>query len=102
MRRHLPARRRAQMARRRRAGAEAEWALGGLDLLVCDAGVVSIAPVVAMDEATWDLTFAVNVKGVFLACQAAIPALARREGCIINIASVAGKNGSPGLAHYCA
>jgi meso-butanediol dehydrogenase / (S,S)-butanediol dehydrogenase / diacetyl reductase len=82
--------------------AETERALGGLDVLVCNAGVVSIAPVAAMDEATWDLTFAVNVKGVFLACQAAIPALVGRQGCIINIASVAGKSGSPGLAHYCA
>jgi meso-butanediol dehydrogenase/(S,S)-butanediol dehydrogenase/diacetyl reductase len=76
--------------------------LGGLDVLVCNAGVVSIAPVAAMDEATWDLTFAVNVKGVFLSCQAAIPTLVARGGCIINIASVAGKNGAPGLAHYCA
>ena len=76
--------------------------LGGLDILVCNAGVVSLAPVAAMDEATWDLTFAVNVKGVFLACQAAIPVLSERRGCIINIASVAGKNGAPGLAHYCA
>lgn len=76
--------------------------LGGLDILVCNAGVVSLAPVAAMDEATWDLTFAVNVKGVFLACQAAIPLLVERQGCIVNIASVAGKNGAPGLAHYCA
>jgi meso-butanediol dehydrogenase/(S,S)-butanediol dehydrogenase/diacetyl reductase len=76
--------------------------LGGLDILVCNAGVVSIAPVAAMDEATWDLTFAVNVKGVFLSCQAAIPTLVARGGCIINIASIAGKNGAPGLAHYCA
>jgi meso-butanediol dehydrogenase/(S,S)-butanediol dehydrogenase/diacetyl reductase len=82
--------------------AETERRLGGLDVLVCNAGVVSIAPVAAMDEATWDLTFAVNVKGVFLSCQAAIPALARRGGSIVNVASVAGKNGAPGLAHYCA
>jgi meso-butanediol dehydrogenase/(S,S)-butanediol dehydrogenase/diacetyl reductase len=83
--------------------AETEQLLGGLDVLVCNAGVVSIAPIAALDEATWDLTFAVNAKGVFLSCQAAIPALARRGGgAIVNIASVAGKNGVPGLAHYCA
>jgi len=76
--------------------------LGGLDVLVCNAGVVSLVPVAAMDEATWDLTFAVNVKGVFLSCQAAIPTLVERGGCIIAVASVAGKNGAPGLAHYCA
>lgn len=77
--------------------------LGGLHILVCNAGVVSVAPVESMSEETWDLTFAVNVKGVFLSCQAAIPALKTQgKGCIINIASIAGKNGAVGLAHYCA
>jgi meso-butanediol dehydrogenase/(S,S)-butanediol dehydrogenase/diacetyl reductase len=77
--------------------------LGALHILVCNAGVVSVAPVEEMDEDTWDLTFDVNVKGVFLSCQAAIPALKTHgKGCIINIASIAGKNGAAGLAHYCA
>jgi meso-butanediol dehydrogenase/(S,S)-butanediol dehydrogenase/diacetyl reductase len=77
--------------------------LGGLDILVCNAGVVNIAPVETMPEEEFDLTMAVNVKGVFLSCRAALPELRRRPGaCIINIASVAGKNGAPGMAHYCA
>ena len=77
--------------------------LGALHILVCNAGVVSVSPVETMTEETWDLTFAVNVKGVFLSCQAAIPTLKTHgKGCIINIASIAGKNGSAGLAHYCA
>jgi len=77
--------------------------LGRLDMLVCNAGVVSVSTVEALPEDAWDLTFAVNVKGVFLSCQAAIPALkAGGGGCIINIASIAGKNGQPGMAHYCA
>jgi meso-butanediol dehydrogenase/(S,S)-butanediol dehydrogenase/diacetyl reductase len=77
--------------------------LGALHILVCNAGVVSVSSVEAMSEDTWDLTFAVNVKGVFLSCQAAIPVMKTRGGgCIINIASIAGKNGAPGLAHYCA
>jgi meso-butanediol dehydrogenase/(S,S)-butanediol dehydrogenase/diacetyl reductase len=83
--------------------AETKRALGGLDVLVCNAGVVSISSVEGLDEATWDLTMDVNVKGVFLACQAAIPLLRERGGgCILNVASVAGKNGVPGMAHYCA
>jgi meso-butanediol dehydrogenase/(S,S)-butanediol dehydrogenase/diacetyl reductase len=77
--------------------------LGALHILVCNAGVVSVSSVDAMSEETWDLTFAVNVKGVFLSCQAAIPVMKTHgKGCIINIASIAGKNGAAGLAHYCA
>jgi meso-butanediol dehydrogenase / (S,S)-butanediol dehydrogenase / diacetyl reductase len=78
-------------------------ALGQLDILVCNAGVVHVSPVERMSEEEWDLTFDVNVKGVFLTCKAALPELKKRpEACIINIASVAGKNGAPGMAHYCA
>ena len=76
--------------------------LGGLDILVCNAGVVSLSPVAEMTEEAWDLTMNVNVKGVFLSCQSAIPELAKRGGVIINIASIAGKNGFPALSHYCA
>ena len=77
--------------------------LGGLDVLVCNAGVVHVSPVEKLTEEAFDLTLAVNVKGVFLCCKAAIPALKQRPGAsIINIASVAGKNGAPGMAHYCA
>lgn len=77
--------------------------LGSLHILVCNAGVVSVSSVEAMSETAWDFTFAVNVKGVFLSCQAAIPVMkAGGGGCIINIASVAGKTGQAGLAHYCA
>ena len=49
--------------------------LGGLDILVCNAGVVNMAKVEDLSEEAWDITFAVNTKGVFLSCQAAIPAL---------------------------
>ncbi len=77
--------------------------LGGLDVLVCNAGVVHVSPVDKLSEEAFDLTMAVNVKGVFLCCRAAIPALTQRPGAsIINVASVAGKNGAPGMAHYCA
>jgi len=83
--------------------AETRNRLGGLDVLVCNAGVVSISSVADLSEQTWDLTFDVNVKGVFLCCRAAIPLLRERPGsCIVNIASVAGKDGVPGMAHYCA
>ena len=77
--------------------------LGALNILVCSAGVIQLSDVATMREDAWDLTFDVNVKGVFLACRAAIPAIKDSGvGCIINIASIAGKNGVPGMAHYCA
>jgi meso-butanediol dehydrogenase/(S,S)-butanediol dehydrogenase/diacetyl reductase len=83
--------------------AEVERRLGGLDVLVANAGVIAAAPVAAMDEAQWDRIFAVNVKGVFLCARAAIPLLAKRgAGRIVTIASVAGKTGRGGLAAYCA
>jgi meso-butanediol dehydrogenase/(S,S)-butanediol dehydrogenase/diacetyl reductase len=77
--------------------------LGGLDVLVANAGVIAAAPVTEMDEATWDRIFAVNVKGVFLCARAAIPLLLERGGGrIVNVASVAGKTGHAGLSAYCA
>ena len=70
--------------------------LGGLDVLVCNAGVVHISPVERLTEEAFDLTMAVNVKGVFLACKAAIPVLKGRPGAsIINVASVAGRTAPP-------
>src|SRR5262245_61563792 len=77
--------------------------LGGLDVLVANAGVIAAASVAAMDEAAWDRIFDVNVKGVFLCARAGIPLLAQRgNGRIVNVASVAGKTGRGGLAAYCA
>ena len=82
---------------------EVEHRLGGLDVLVANAGIIAAAPVATMDEAQWDRIFAVNVKGVFLCARAAIPLLAKRgTGRIVNVASVAGKTGRGGLAAYCA
>ena len=77
--------------------------LGKLDVLVCNAGVVHLCPVESMADEEFDLTMAVNVKGVFLCCRAALPHLKKQPGsCIINIASVAGKDGNAGMAHYSA
>ena len=74
---------------------------GGVDLLVNNAGVVHFAPLVDIEEERWDQVFAVNVKGVFLVSRAAIPSLVERKGCIVHIASVAGKRGYPLGGLYC-
>src|SRR5581483_4359726 len=82
---------------------QVERHLGGLDVLVANAGVIAASPVATMEEAQWDRIFAVNTKGVFLCARAAIPLLSKRgEGRIVNVASVAGKTGRGGLAAYCA
>ena len=56
-----------------------------------------------LTEDDWDFNFAVNAKGVFLVTRAALPGMmARRAGCIVNTASMAGKKAVPLLAHYAA
>ena len=77
-------------------------AFGGLDILVNNAGIIKLGRIADFAESTWDRIFAVNVKGVFLMSQAAIPFLAKRGGVIINIASNAGKRGSAFNGPYCA
>jgi len=76
---------------------------GQLDILVNAAGVISVGPVSELEEREWDRVMDINAKGVFLCCKAALPHLiARGEGRIINIASIAGKVGRLGYAHYAA
>ncbi|WP_321788645.1 SDR family NAD(P)-dependent oxidoreductase [Paraburkholderia sp. J94] len=77
--------------------------LGGLDILVNCAGVISIHPVSELSERDWDFVMDVNAKGTFLGCKAALPhLLMQKRGRIINVASIAGKEGFPNLAHYSA
>ncbi|MEM5419924.1 SDR family NAD(P)-dependent oxidoreductase [Paraburkholderia ferrariae] len=76
---------------------------GGFDILVNCAGVISISPVSELTERDWDFVMGVNAKGVFLGCKAALPHFrTQKRGRIINVASIAGKEGFPNLAHYSA
>lgn len=76
---------------------------GQIDILINAAGIISVSIVAEMEERDWDRVMDVNVKGVFLCCKAALPHLiAGGWGRIINIASIAGKMGRPGYAHYAA
>ena len=83
---------------------EAERLLGGIDVLVNNAGVIpSRETVVETSEADWDLTMRVNVKGVFLMSKAVIPRLIRQGGgSIINMSSITGLVGLPVRSAYCA
>jgi meso-butanediol dehydrogenase/(S,S)-butanediol dehydrogenase/diacetyl reductase len=87
----------------RAAVEQATARLGGLDTLVVCAGVIHVKPLAEIAEADWDLTLDVNLKGAFLACQAAEPALrASGRGRIVTISSDAGHRGVPHLLAYCA
>lgn len=81
-----------------------EEQLGGLDLVVNNAGVLSVWPAIDLPAAEWRRVLEVNATGTFLVSRAA----ARRmiasgtAGSIVSIASVAGRRGDPQLAHYSA
>ena len=79
-------------------------AAGPIDILVNCAGVVGpTTPLWEIEAADWDKTFAVNVRGTFNTCHAVIPGMIERKwGRIVNISSVAGKEGNPNLSAYSA
>ncbi len=77
-------------------------AFGGLDILVNSAGIGAGRPIEDSDEAMWDAHVDVNLKGTFFCCRAALPALRKSKGNIVNIASDAGLMGTPGITVYCA
>jgi len=82
---------------------QAEARLGPLDILINNAGVSTMRPLWELTEHDWDFNMEVNAKGVFLMMRAALPGMMqRRNGCIVNTASMAGKKAVPYLAHYCA
>jgi 3alpha(or 20beta)-hydroxysteroid dehydrogenase len=91
---------------------EADWAaavalaeadFGGLDVLVNNAGVVRAAPLVDTSVADFRAVTDVNQLGCFLGMRAAVPAMrAGGGGSIVNISSVAGLKGVPGVIAYVA
>jgi NAD(P)-dependent dehydrogenase (short-subunit alcohol dehydrogenase family) len=90
----------------------ADWAVavgtaterfGGLDVLVNNAGIVHVNPLLEERLEDWNALLAVNVTGVLLGMQAAIPAMRERGGgSIVNISSVFGLAGASGYVAYCA
>lgn len=88
----------------RSATAAAVEQLGGLDILVNNAGVFSKVPLLELSTEEWDLTFAVNTRAMLVTTQVAAAAMiaAGTGGAIVNMASMGGKLGEPGQAHYAA
>jgi 3-oxoacyl-[acyl-carrier protein] reductase len=78
-------------------------ALGGLHILVNNAGLTRDDLLLRMSEEAWDRVMAVDLRGAFLCTKAALrPMTRQRWGRIINIASVAGIVGNPGQSNYAA
>ena len=77
-------------------------ALGGLDIVVNNAGVITRGKVTETTDADWSLSAGVNVEAPFRICRAAIPTMAASGGgAIINIASCWGLRPGPNHAVYC-
>lgn len=82
---------------------EVERQLGGVDVLVNNAGVSSAVAFTSLTESELERILAVNLKSVFLVTQRVLPSMLERgSGRVISISSMAGKEGLPQLAHYCA
>lgn len=75
---------------------------GRLDVLVNSAGVWLEGDSALADEAMWDRVMDVNLKGTFFTIRAAISALGKNRGCIVNVSSDAGVVGNRSAAIYCA
>jgi 3-oxoacyl-[acyl-carrier protein] reductase len=77
--------------------------LGEVGVLVNNAGVLIARPFAELTLADWDATMATNLRGLFVVTSAVLPAMRRRgEGTVVNVASLAGRNGFVGGAAYAA
>jgi NAD(P)-dependent dehydrogenase (short-subunit alcohol dehydrogenase family) len=82
---------------------EVKARLGTPDIVVNDAGTVVRQSALTMTLETWNDVLASNLTGTFLVTQAFLPAMqSRHGGRIINLASIAGRTGTPMLSAYCA
>ncbi len=86
------------------ATAAAKSAMGGIDLLVNAAGIAGgNMPLESYDLGLWNLTQRVNVNGTFHSCRAIVPVMKEGDyGRIVNVSSMAGKDGNPNASAYSA
>ncbi len=84
--------------------AETERRLGPVDILIASAGIAGPNATVAdYPVDAWRKVIEVDLNGVFLCCRAVVPGMVKRNyGRIVNIASIAGKEGNPNAAPYSA
>jgi 3-oxoacyl-[acyl-carrier protein] reductase len=79
-------------------------AFGKIDILVNNAGIAGVNRTVwETDLDEWRKVLRINLDGPFICCKAVVPAMLKQKyGRIVNIASIAGKEGNPNAAHYSA
>jgi 2-dehydro-3-deoxy-L-rhamnonate dehydrogenase (NAD+) len=77
--------------------------LGSADILVNNAGIATADLVESLDEDAWRRVLDVNLTGPFLCCRAVVPRMLEKDyGRIVNVASIAGKEGNPNAVAYSA
>lgn len=77
--------------------------MGGVDIVINNAGMAYIGELIDMPLAEWQKLFDLNLTSVFQCLQAVLPSMrSQKSGTIINVASVAGKQGFPNWGAYCA
>ena len=82
---------------------KAETALGGLDILVCNAGITKDNLAMRMKDEEWQSVIDINLSATFRLNKSVLRGMMKqRAGRIINISSVVGVKGNPGQANYCA
>jgi 3-hydroxybutyrate dehydrogenase len=81
----------------------AREALGGIDILIANAGIAPSDPLVKTSDETWSSVMAVNLSGPFYCLREALPQMAERGwGRVVVVASIAGKSAMPYIAAYVA
>jgi len=82
---------------------QASEAMGGLDILVANAGITKDQLLMRMKDEDWQTVMTVNLESYFRLCRAAMRGMMKnRWGRIVGITSVVGVTGNPGQANYCA
>lgn len=77
--------------------------LGGIDVLVANAGILSSSPAEAIGDAQWDEMIGVNLTGVFRTVRSVLPTMRSAGfGRIVITSSLTGRHGTPNLSHYAA